>query len=182
MGVAPGVRLWAVRILNSAGDGLVSWYVCGLDWIAAQRDPADPTLPLFEAVNMSVAKSGSDDHNCGLSNEDLIHQAICRLVASGVTVVAAAGNNSFNASRLIPASYDEVITVSALADTDGGPGRAGWQRVLLVGHLRPGRHVRRLLQLRQRRRPDRAREVHLVHAARGTGTATYRAPRWPPRT
>jgi hypothetical protein len=125
VGVAPGVRLWSVRILNSAGDGLVSWYLCGLDWIAAQRDPVDPTLPLFEAVNMSVAKTGTDDHNCGLTNRDLMHQAVCRLVASGVTVVAAAGNNSFNAARLIPASYDEVITVSALADTDGLPGGLG---------------------------------------------------------
>ncbi len=125
VGVAPGVRLWGVRILNSAGNGLVSWYVCGLDWITAQRDPADPTRPLFEAVNMSVAKTGKDDRNCGLTNGDLIHQAICRLVASGVTVVAAAGNNSFNAAKLIPASYNEVITVSALADTDGMPGGLG---------------------------------------------------------
>ncbi|HEU0242809.1 MAG TPA: S8 family serine peptidase, partial [Candidatus Limnocylindrales bacterium] len=43
VGVAPGVRLWAVRILGSDGSGLVSWYVCGMDWIAAQRDPVDPT-------------------------------------------------------------------------------------------------------------------------------------------
>ena len=58
-GVAPGVRLWSVRILDSAGNGLISWYVCGLDWITAQRDPLDPTRPLFEAVNMSVAKKGA---------------------------------------------------------------------------------------------------------------------------
>jgi subtilisin family serine protease len=125
VGVAPGVRLWAVRILNSAGNGLISWYVCGLDWIAAQRDPNDPTRPLIEAVNMSVAKSGKDDGNCGLSNKDLMHRAICRLVASGVTVVAAAGNDHFNAANLKPASYNEVITVSALADTDGKPGALG---------------------------------------------------------
>jgi subtilisin len=125
VGVAPGVRLWAVRILRSDGSGLVSWYVCGLDWIAAQRDPSNPDLPLIEAVNMSVARRGSDDHNCGLTNDDVIHQAICRLVGAGVTVVAAAGNNSFNASRMIPASYNEVITVSALADTDGKPGGRG---------------------------------------------------------
>ena len=125
VGVAPGVRLWAVKILDSAGNGLISWYVCGLDWITAQRDAADPTRPLFEAVNMSLAKPGSDDHNCGLTNHDLMHQAVCRLVASGVTVAVAAGNNSFNANRLIPASYDEVITVSALADSDGKPGGLG---------------------------------------------------------
>ncbi len=125
VGVAPGVRLWAVRILRADGNGLVSWYVCGLDWIAAQRDPTNPDLPLFEAVNMSVARSGSDDRNCGLTNGDVIHQAVCRLVSAGVTVVAAAGNNSFNAAKLIPADYDEVITVSALADTDGRPGGLG---------------------------------------------------------
>ncbi|HEX5828290.1 MAG TPA: S8 family serine peptidase [Candidatus Limnocylindrales bacterium] len=125
VGVAPGVRLWAVRILDSSGAGLVSWYVCGMDWLAAQRDAADPTRPKIEAVNMSVAKSGSDDRDCGNTNKDAIHKAICRLVAAGVTVIAAAGNNSFNASRLIPASYNEVITVSALADTDGRPGGTG---------------------------------------------------------
>ncbi|HEX7223422.1 MAG TPA: S8 family serine peptidase, partial [Candidatus Limnocylindrales bacterium] len=41
VGVAPGVRVWAVKILNDNGSGLLSWYVCGLDWIAAQRDPAN---------------------------------------------------------------------------------------------------------------------------------------------
>lgn len=125
VGVAPGVRLWAVRILDASGNGLISWYVCGLDWIAEQRDPDDPSRPLIEAVNMSVAKAGSDDGNCGYTVKDLMHRAICRVVGAGITVVAAAGNNSFNASRLKPASYDEVITVSALADTDGKPGGQG---------------------------------------------------------
>ena len=125
VGVAPGVRLWAVRILGSDGCGLVSWYVCGMDWIAGQRDPVDPSRPLIEAVNMSVAKPGSDDRNCGNTNKDAMHKAICRLVGAGVTVIAAAGNNSFSASRLVPASYNEVITVSALADTDGVPGGGG---------------------------------------------------------
>ncbi len=123
VGVAPGVRLWSVRILDPAGNGLVSWYVCGLDWITAQRDRDG--RPMIEAVNMSVAKSGEDDGSCGQVNKDAIHRAVCRLVDSGVTVVAAAGNNGFNAKRLRPASYNEVITVSALADTDGKAGGTG---------------------------------------------------------
>ena len=120
--------MWGVKILNDDGDGLISWYICGLDWILAQRDPNDPSRPLFEAVNMSVTKDGKDDHNCGNTNKDPLHQAICRVVAGGITVVAAAANDSHSASKNIPASYDEVITVSALADTDGRPGGLGGNR------------------------------------------------------
>jgi len=133
VGVAPGVRLWAVRILDSNGEGLLSWYVCGLDWIAAQRDPNDASRPLIEAVNMSVTKWGKDDANCGNTNGDILHQAICRLVSSGVTVVAAAANDSGSAAARVPASYNEVITVSALADTDGKAGALGGHRCFSWG-------------------------------------------------
>jgi subtilisin len=133
VGVAPGARLWAVKILDDSGNGLLSWYVCGLDWIAAQRDPLDASRPLFEAVNMSVAKWGRDDQNCGNTNSDVLHQAICRLVASGVTVVAAAANDSGSASVRVPAAYNEVITVSALADTDGKAGGLGGNRCFSWG-------------------------------------------------
>ncbi len=125
VGVAPGVRLWAVKILNDDGYGLLSWYVCGLDWMLAQRDPADPARPLIEAANMSVAKSGDDKSDCGASERDILHLAICRVVNGGITVVAAAGNDRMSAARWVPAAYNEVITVSALADTDGKPGALG---------------------------------------------------------
>ena len=133
VGMAPGARLWAVRILRADGSGLLSWYLCGLDWIAAQRDPADASRPLFEAVNMSVAKWGTDDGACGAANGDVLHAAICRLVAGGVTVVAAAANDSGNAALRVPAAYDEVITVSALADTDGKPGGLGGNKCFSWG-------------------------------------------------
>jgi subtilisin family serine protease len=133
VGVAPGARVWAVRILNSDGYGLLSWYVCGLDWILAQRDPTDSTRPLIEAVNMSVAKTGSDDHRCGTVNDDVLHQAICRLYSGGITVVAAAANEHTTASQFVPAAYNEVITVSALADTDGKSGGLGGNRCFSWG-------------------------------------------------
>ena len=128
VGVAPGVRLWAVRILNSSGAGLLSWYVCGLDWILAQRDPNDSSRPLIEAVNMSVAKTGKDDARCGSVNKDVLHAAICRLNTAGITVIAAAANERRSAANYVPAAYNEVITVSALADTDGKSGGSGGNR------------------------------------------------------
>jgi len=125
VGVAPGVRLWAVKILNDSGYGYVSWYVCGLDWILAQRDPDDASRPLIEAVNMSVGKAGGDDHDCGNTIPSPMHQAVCRVVAGGIPIAVAAMNESTVASRFEPASYNEVMTVSALADTDGLPGGLG---------------------------------------------------------
>lgn len=122
VGVAPGTRIWSVRVFPRSGDTWRSWIVCGLDWIAAQRDPADPSRPLIEAVNMSLRGSGGDDGRCGAFNQDALHAAVCRVVEAGTTVVVAAGNDRNDAKWWVPASYDEAITVSALADHDGMPG------------------------------------------------------------
>lgn len=124
-GVAPGAKLWSVRVLDSDGDGSDSSVLCGVDFVDA-RSPFNGG-PITVA-NMSLEATGLDDGNCGNSNGDPLHQAVCRLVAHGVTVVAAAGNSGKNITHqqpgqldIIPATYDEVITASALADSDGAP-------------------------------------------------------------
>jgi subtilisin len=45
-------------------------------------------------------------------------------LAAGVTYVVAAGNSGVDAATAVPAAYDEVITVSALADFNGVAGGA----------------------------------------------------------
>jgi len=66
--------------------------------------------------------SGSDDGNCGDSNGDALHRAICNSVAAGVTYVVAAGNNGADFAGFVPAAYNEVLTVTAVADFNGQPG------------------------------------------------------------
>jgi hypothetical protein len=126
VGVAPGVRLWSVRVLDGNGRGFVSGIVCGIDWVTAQRDPKRPGRPLIEVANMSISfgVGHNPDSTCA-NGEDVIHQALCRSVARGTTYAVAAGNNSHNARRNRPAAYDEVITVSAMADYDGRGGGRG---------------------------------------------------------
>lgn len=118
VGTAPGVRLWPVQVLDPLGSGTTSAVVCGIDYVTQHADE-------IEVANMSLGGSGTDDGNCGRSNNDAMHQAICNSVAKGVTYTVAAGNNHADAKNMIPAAYDEVITVSALADFDGKPGGLG---------------------------------------------------------
>jgi subtilisin len=129
VGVAPGARVWSVKVMDASGGGFVSWLVCGIDWVIAQRDPVDPSLPLFEVANMSLSVFASDDGNCGQTGSptayDLLHRAVCRLNRAGVTNVVAAGNYSENAANRAPAAYGEVITVGAICDSDGQSGARG---------------------------------------------------------
>ena len=123
-GVAPGARLWSVKVLDRTGHGYLSWLICGIDWVSAQRDHG---RPLIEVANMSLSFSlpYANDAACGAPSHDVLHMAICRSVAAGTVFVVAAGNESHNARLDRPAAYDEVITVSAMADYDGRGGGRG---------------------------------------------------------
>lgn len=114
VGMAPGARVWPVRVLDNRGSGTWSAVICGIDYVAANADQ-------IEVANMSLGGTGTDRGNCG-NGSDAMHAAICNAVALGVTFVVAAGNESDDAANHTPAAYDEVITVSALADFNGLPG------------------------------------------------------------
>jgi hypothetical protein len=117
VGVAPGARLWSVRVLGG-NSGLWSSVVCGLDWVTAHADT-------IEVANMSLGEPYGPDSTC---SSTVLHRAVCNTVAAGVTIAVAAGNfwpGGTNAMNGVPAQYNEVITVSAIADSDGKPGGLG---------------------------------------------------------
>ncbi|MDQ3937955.1 MAG: S8 family peptidase, partial [Chloroflexota bacterium] len=124
VGVAPGARLWSVKVLNAQGTGYLSWLVCGIDWVTARRDKSDSSRPLIEVANMSLrfTLANADNRDCGIPSGDTVHKAICRSVRAGTVYAVAAGNDQRNARYYRPAAYQEVITVSAIVDYDGKPG------------------------------------------------------------
>lgn len=137
VGVAPGARVWAVKTFNDKGRGFISNYLCGIDWVTGLRDTSDPDLPRIEVANMSFDSwlPNADDRDCGFSSHDPVHVAVCAMVAAGTTAVVAAGNDNKNARLRLPSAYDEVITVSALADFDGKPGGVGRQADVCPGYV-----------------------------------------------
>ncbi|MFZ2969966.1 MAG: S8 family peptidase [Minisyncoccia bacterium] len=121
VGVAPQAKLLAVRVLDNYGSGTWSSVICGIDWVTANASAKN-----IKVANMSLGGTGLSDNNCGNTNGDALHRAICRSRDAGVTYVVAAGNEGENANLHVPSAYDDaVITVSALADSDGLAGGIG---------------------------------------------------------
>ena len=121
VGVAPEAKLYPVKVLDSRGSGTWSQVICGVDWVTANAAS-------IKVANMSLGGSGTvtpSNADCSNANNDALHTAICRSVKKGVTYVAAAGNSAADSSGFVPAGYDEVITVSALSDSDGKAGGSG---------------------------------------------------------
>ncbi len=106
VGVAPGVRLWAVKVLDKRGSGYLSWIIGGIDWVTDNAD-------LIEVANMSLG---------GEFTSKALDTAITASVAAGIAYAVAAGNSDKDASTFSPANHPDVLTVSALADFDGEPG------------------------------------------------------------
>ena len=116
VGVAPGARLHAVKVLDSRGSGYTSWIIAGIDWVTARAST-------IEVANMSLGGTGYSSAQ---------HTALKNSVAKGVVYVVAAGNSArdvygadgrFGTSDdTQPAAYPEAATISALADADGTPG------------------------------------------------------------
>ncbi len=111
IGVAPGAKLYAVKVLDKTGSGSWSGVIAGIEWVTANAN-------IIKVANMSLGGSGTDTISS-------LRTAIEASVSKGVTYVVAAGNEAKDAMYSVPAAYDSVITVSAIVDTDGKPGKLG---------------------------------------------------------
>jgi subtilisin family serine protease len=131
VGTAPGARIWSVKVLNNDGN-IESYYgqndvmsdvLAGVNWVTARSDQ-------IEVVNMSL---GCQEYlEC---DPKPMREAIAASVNKGVVYVVSAGNDDVNVMGqgsgvtkvwpYIPASFPDVITVSAIEDSDGAPGGTG---------------------------------------------------------
>jgi subtilisin len=109
VGVAPGARLWAVKVLDKDGGGAVSTIIKGIDYITQHAGEID-------VANLSFG--------CDCSSPAL-DAAINSSVQAGITYTVAAGNDHKDASTFSPANDPNVIAVSAIADSDGKCGGTG---------------------------------------------------------
>jgi subtilisin family serine protease len=100
-GVAKGVTLIPVRVLDCAGSGTWSGVIAGIDWVAGSTSrPA--------VANMSL----------GGGKSTTLNAAVAGAVGKGVTMLVAAGNSNANACNSSPSSEPSAITVGATDNKD----------------------------------------------------------------
>ncbi len=117
-GIAPGAAIYSVKVLVGS-SGPVSNIICGLNWIAAHPGG-------INVVNMSLGLAQGPGAACGSGSAYPLREAVCGVRNRGIPVVVAAGNqNGTSANNYSPASYPEVISVSAYTDTNGRTGGGG---------------------------------------------------------
>jgi aqualysin 1 len=100
-GVAKGVSLVAVRVLNCSGSGSTSGVIAGIDWVTSHHTAK-------AVANMSLGGNASN----------ALDNAVRNSIAGGVVYAIAAGNSNRDACKFSPARTAEAITVGATTSSD----------------------------------------------------------------
>jgi subtilisin family serine protease len=108
-GVAKGVLLRGVRVLNCSGSGTTSAIIAGIDWV--RLNAVKPAV-----ANMSLGGGLSSTLNTAATN----------LANSGVFLAVAAGNENQNACNVSPASASGVFTTAASTSSDAKASYSNW--------------------------------------------------------
>ncbi|GBF98921.1 serine protease [Raphidocelis subcapitata] len=107
VGAVPGAPIWSLKVLSAAGQGTTTDVVEALNWVADNgRDKG------VRVVNLSLSGPRSR----------MMCDAVRAVVARGITVVAAAGNNGLEIGSGSPSDCIHALVVTAIADYDGKPG------------------------------------------------------------
>jgi subtilisin family serine protease len=108
-GVAKGVSLHGVRVLNCSGVGFTSQIIAGIDWV--RENAVRPAV-----ANMSLGGGFSQAMN----------DATTSLWDAGIFVAVAAGNSNADACQASPASASGAFTVAASERTDAKAAYSNW--------------------------------------------------------
>jgi serine protease len=107
VGVAPNVKLWAVKVLDKTGSGTTDKIIAGLDWVLAKQKELGGDW----IINLSL---GSNSANTAERT------AFGKAVDAGLLIIAASGNKDPESTLPTPdpvgypAAYRDVLAIGAV--------------------------------------------------------------------
>ena len=110
-GVAKGVSIVAVRVLDCGGSAPWSVVLAGIDYVTGQHDAGE-----LAVANMSL----------GGGANLAIDAAVRNSIADGVSYAVAAGNSNASACQFSPARVTEAMTSGASTRTDQKASFSNW--------------------------------------------------------
>lgn len=112
-GIAKGVTLKAVRVLDCGGSGTWSGVIAGMDWVTANHAANTPAV-----ANMSLGGGASASVDAALSN----------MIADGVATAVAAGNGNQGGRQQDACKYSpaRVATAMTIGATNSSDVKASW--------------------------------------------------------
>ncbi|MBI1734688.1 MAG: S8 family serine peptidase [Candidatus Rokubacteria bacterium] len=103
-GIVPGVSLYAVKVLNAAGRGLLSDVITGIDWAARHG---------MHVANVSLGALDAWCYYFGICGASAECSAISNAAAAGMTVIVAGGHPKGEAAFYTPANCADSIALPA---------------------------------------------------------------------
>ena len=104
-GVAKGATMVAVRALNSCGLATAAIILQAIEWVIANHVSGPAVANMSFGVTTEVRMT-------------TLEVAVLNMIADGITVVAAVGNEALTACNVLPASVAGVISVAASDQDD----------------------------------------------------------------
>ncbi len=100
VGIAPGVKLWSVKVLNLRGEGYDDEVVAGIDWVISKSKQLGGRW----VINMSIGSR---------ARSEVEERAIYEALGEGIVIVAAAGNRDRDILDY-PSRYQAVMAIGAV--------------------------------------------------------------------
>lgn len=113
VGVAPGLPVYSLKVLDGAGRGSLSTVMSAMKWVASTGVQQG-----IKVINLSLAAFVDPASPDFKRTADAVCAVFKEAADAGVVVVVAAGNYGTNVQGYLPASCPTVATVTAL-DADG---------------------------------------------------------------
>ena len=107
VGMAPQAFLVGVKVLDAGGSGSFATVMAGMEWTVENRYKFN-----IRGASMSLGGPGLAEWTS--SDDDSVNRYANEMMAAGIAIFIAAGNNAVSAQIGTPGSAEDAITVGAL--------------------------------------------------------------------